>query len=62
MSDINNSTARESLNSITTTNRQSAHINDPWKQVRECIGTVDEDISFERNQLPIDQLPQRETI
>ena len=36
--------------------------NDPWALLRQCIGNVDEEISFERNQSLSDELTPREDL
>ena len=36
--------------------------NDPWALLRQCIGSIDEDISFERDQPLLSDLPEREIL
>ena len=36
--------------------------NDPWALLRETIGSIDEDIPFDRNQPSISDLPAREEL
>jgi antitoxin VapB len=35
---------------------------DPWALLRQCIGQVAEDISFDRDQPALNDLPEREMI
>ena len=37
-------------------------VNDPWALLRQSIGQVDEDISFQRDQPMLNDLPEREVI
>ena len=37
-------------------------VNDPWAMVRQCLGSVDEDISFDRDQPLLCELPPREDL
>ena len=34
--------------------------NDPWALLRQCIGQADEDVSFDRDQPMLNELPERE--
>lgn len=34
--------------------------NDPWALLRQCIGQADEDVSFDRAQPVLNELPERE--
>ena len=36
--------------------------NDPWALLRQCIGKADEDVSFDRNQPMLNELPAREEL
>ena len=36
--------------------------NDPWALLRETIGSMDEDIAFDRNQPSVSDLPAREEL
>ena len=36
--------------------------NDPWALLRQCIGAVAEDISFERDQPALTELPERASL
>ena len=37
-------------------------VDDPWALLRQSIGQVDEDISFQRDQPMLNDLPEREVI
>ena len=36
--------------------------NDPWALLRQCVGQADENLSFDRNQPMINELPEREAL
>ena len=36
--------------------------NDPWALLRQCLGQVEEDITFDRNQPMSDELSERESL
>ena len=37
-------------------------VDDPWALLRQCIGQADEDVSFDRNQPMLNELPEREAL
>ena len=36
--------------------------NDPWALLRQCVGQTDDDLSFDRSQPMLNELPQREAL
>ena len=35
---------------------------DPWALLKQCIGQADDDVSFDRNQPMLNELPEREEL